>query len=49
MLRIVIGLVMVGLAYQSDPNYAPVLFVQGMIFINFGVNDWGKKSSINHL
>lgn len=49
MLKIVLGLVMVGLAYISEPEYAPVLFVQGMIFINLGVVGWGEFKSINRL
>ena len=40
---------MVGLAYQSEPQFGPVLFVQGMIFINLGINDWGNKKSITRL
>lgn len=48
MLKIVLGLIMVGLAYVSEPEYAPVLFVQGMIFINLGIVNWGTITSIIH-
>lgn len=33
--KIILGAVLIGFAYKSEPAFAPVLFVQGMLLINF--------------
>lgn len=46
--KLIAGIILVGLAYISVETYAPVLFVQGMVLINFAIYDWGKFKSIEH-
>ena len=49
MFQIIVGVIMVAIAYKSEPRFAPVLFVEGMILINLAIGKFSKRKSIAHL
>lgn len=49
MLKTILGVIMVGLSLQSSPTFAPLLFVQGIIFVNLGIMGMGKTRGLDRL
>lgn len=45
MFQIIVGAILIGLAYQASDQYSPVLFVQGMILINLAIYSYYKKKN----
>jgi hypothetical protein len=43
MINIIVGIVLIGLAYQSSPTYGALLLVQGMILVNNELNNLNAK------
>ena len=48
MINIIVGIVLIGLAYQSSPTYGALLLVQGMILVNKGLENFSNRKSIEH-
>lgn len=46
---ILAGAIMVGISYQTHNYFSPILLVQGMIIINYGITGLFKKKSLAHL
>ncbi len=46
-LQVFIGAILVGIAYQTQDKYSPIMLVQGMLMINFGLSKiFSKKESL---
>lgn len=45
---LVIGLVMIGLAYKTNDEYSIIVLIQGMILVNMAITS-EKRKSLEHL
>ncbi len=43
MIKIILGIILVAIAYKTQDYYSAILLVQGMIFINFGAKDISNR------
>lgn len=43
MTKIILGAVLTYLAFQGKNSYAAILFVEGIILINWGIMTWGSR------
>ena len=45
-IRMILGIVLIGIAFKSQPNFAPFVFVEGMILLIAPLN--ARRRSLMH-
>lgn len=45
--KIVLGAVMIGISYEVDNMYSPLLLVQGIVMINLAIKSMGEIKSLS--
>lgn len=48
-LRLIFGMLMVGVAYQINDKYSEILLIEGIIIINYGFYQFFKHKSIEFI
>lgn len=48
MWRLILGIIMVTVAYQTNSQYSTLIAIQGMIFLNTGIGYTIRKKSLQY-
>jgi hypothetical protein len=47
--QLIVGLIMMAVSYQAQDRFSAILFIEGMIIVNFSIAKFSKGKGLSHV